>query len=230
MKLRMLVAAIALSFLATPTSALQDQEETPDTTAEREMREKTSLPLEAARMLALDTDEGTWLSVDVSPDGQSVIFDLLGDLYTVPIGGGDANRITNSLAFDGQPRFSPDGTRVLFVSDRSGSENLWTLEMESGDTTQVTESTGGAWVSPDWTPDGEYVVASKGVTRLGIVTLWLGHVDGGSGKVLRDDPDQLKTVGAAVSPDGRYIWHAQRTRAWVYNAQFPPISARRVRP
>ena len=221
MNLRILVAATVLSLLATPTSALQDQEEAPDTTTEREMREKTSLPLEAARMLALDTDQGTWLSVDVSPDGRNVIFDLLGDLYTVPIGGGDATQITNSLAFDGQPRFSPDGTRVLFVSDRSGSENLWTLEMESGDTIQVTESTGGAWVSPDWTPDGEYVVASKGETRLGIVTLWLGHVDGGSGKVLRDDPDQLKTVGAAVSPDGRYIWHAQRTRAWVYNAQFP---------
>ena len=93
--------------------------------------------------------------------------------------------------------------------------------MASGDTAQVTESEGATWVSPDWAPDGEYVVASKGVTRLGVVTLWLGHVDGGSGKVLRDEPAQLKTVGAAVSPDGRYIWHAQRTRAWVYNAQFP---------
>jgi Tol biopolymer transport system component len=217
MKLRILVAATALSLLATPMIALQDQEK-PDTAAERE---KASLPLEPARTLELDTDEGTWLSVDVNPDGQSVVFDLLGDLYSVPIGGGDATRITSGLAFDGQPRFSPDGTKVLFVSDRSGSDNLWTLEMESGDTTQVTESPGNAWVSPDWTPDGEYVVASKGVTRLGIVTLWLGHVDGGSGRILRDEPDQLKTVGAAVTPDGRYIWHAERMRAWVYNAQLP---------
>ncbi len=59
MNLRILVAATVLSLLATPTSALQDQEEAPDTTTEREMREKTSLPLEAARMLALDTDQGT---------------------------------------------------------------------------------------------------------------------------------------------------------------------------
>ena len=222
MKLRILfAAAAALSLAATPASALQDQEEPPDTTAQRESRESASLPLEAARMLDLDTDEGTWLSVDVSPDGRTVIFDLLGDLYTVPIGGGDATRITNGLAFDGQPRFSPDGTKVLFISDRSGSDNLWTLEMESGDTAQVTKSTSDTWVSPDWTPDGEYVVASKGVTRLGVVTLWMGHVDGGSGKVLRDEADTLKTIGAAVSPDGRYIWHAQRTRAWVYNAQFP---------
>ena len=222
MKLRILFAvAAALSLAVTPVSALQDQDEAPDTTAERETREKTSLPLEASRTLAVDTDEGTWLSVDVSPDGRTVIFDLLGDLYTVPIGGGDATRVTSGLAFDGQPRFSPDGTKVLFISDRSGSDNLWTLDMASGDTVQVTESTGGTWVSPDWAPDGEYVVASKGVTRLGVVTLWLGHVDGGSGRVLRDEPDQLKTVGAAVSPDGRYIWHAQRTRAWVYNAQFP---------
>jgi len=222
MKLRILfAAAAALSLTVTSASALQDQEEVPDTTAERKEREKTSLPLAAARMLDLDTDEGTWLSVDVSPDGRTVIFDLLGDLYTVPLGGGDATRITNGLAFDGQPRFSPDGTKVLFVSDRSGSDNLWTLEMESGDTAQVTKSKGDTWVSPDWTPDGEYIVASKGVTRLGLVTLWMGHVDGGSGKVLRDEPDQLKTLGAAVSPDGRYIWHAQRMGSWVYNAQFP---------
>ena len=155
MKLRTLfAAAAALSLAVTPVSALQDQEEVPDTTAEREKREKVSLPLEAARTLDLDTDEGTWLSVDVSPDGRTVIFDLLGDLYTVPIGGGDATRITSGLEFDGQPRFSPDGTKVLFISDRSGGDNLWTLEMESGDTAQVTKGTGDNWMSPDWAPDG----------------------------------------------------------------------------
>lgn len=218
-----IVFAVAVALTATTISAgaLQGQSEEADTTAQREKREKTSLPLAAARTLDLDTQEGTWLSVDVSPDGRTVVFDLLGDLYTVPIGGGDATRITSGLAFDGQPRFSPDGTKVLFVSDRSGNDNLWTLEVASGDTAQVTKSSGGMWVSPDWAPDGQYVVASTGETRLGVVKLWLGHVDGGSGQVLREEPEQLKTVGAAVSADGRYIWHAQRTRAWVYNAQFP---------
>ncbi|MHC4821687.1 MAG: amidohydrolase family protein, partial [Planctomycetota bacterium] len=219
-KSRPTLIALLAALAALPFPALA-QEESPDTTAEREKREKASLPLESARTVSLDTDEGTWLSLDVHPDGSTIVFELLGDLYTVPISGGDAVRITQGLAFDTQPRYSPDGTLVLFVSDRSGGENLWTLDPASGDTTQITKGNASSWMSPDWTPDGDYVVASKGDSRLGVHRLWIGHKDGGSGKVLREEPRTLKTVGAAVSPDGRYIWHAQRTGAWNYNAQLP---------
>ncbi len=198
-----------------------EAQEAPDTAAERKKQEGLPLPLTAERTISIDTDEGTWLSLDVSPDGNTVIFELLGDLYTVPIGGGDATRLTEGLAYDTQPRYSPDGERVVFVSDRSGGDNLWLLELASGDTTQVTEGNGSSWMSPDWTPDGQYLVASKGQTRLGTVNLWMGHVDGGSGQMLRSTPATLKTNGAAVSPDGRWIWHAQRTNSWDYNAQYP---------
>ncbi|HUF71158.1 MAG TPA: amidohydrolase family protein, partial [Longimicrobiales bacterium] len=122
---------------------------------------------------------------------------------------------------DGQPRFSPDGSKILFVSDRSGGDNLWTIDVATGDTTQITKGNGNAWISPDWTPDGQYVVASKGETRLGVVKLWIGHIDGGSGVQLHKEPANLKTVGAAVSPDARYIWYARRTNSWDYNASFP---------
>ncbi len=220
MKHSTLFLLAALVAVCAPTTA-SAQEEQPDTAAARKKREGVNLPLEGSRMISIDTNEGTWLSVDVSPDGQTVMFDLLGDLYSVPIEGGDATRVTEGLAYDTQPRYSPDGSRVLFISDRSGGDNIWTLELASGDTTQVTDGNGSSWMSPDWTPDGDYVVASKGSTRLGTVNLWMGHVDGGSGRMLREEPDQLKTVGAAVSPDGRYIWHAQRMRSWDYNAQFP---------
>jgi len=204
----------ALTALLLATPALGHAQEATDD-------EDAALPLAAERSVELDLDRGTWLSVDVSPDGETVVFDLLGDLYTVPLGGGDATRITSGLAFDAQPRFSPDGEHLLFLSDRSGGENLWTLELATGDTTQITEGNGRSWMSPDWTPDGDYVVASRGEARLGEVQLWLGHRDGGSGQVLRGEPDNLKTVGAAVSPDGRWIWHAQRQGSWDYNAQLP---------
>lgn len=213
-------AALALITFTAPGIA-QAQDEAPDTAAARLKREKASLPLEGVRTVRVATDEGTWLSLDVSPDGSTLVFDLLGDLYTLPIGGGRATRITSGLAFDTQARWSPDGSRVLFVSDRSGGENLWTLEVASGDTTQITKGNGSTWMSPDWTPDGDYVVASKGDSRLGVHRLWMGHVSGGAGKVLRPTPEQLKTVGAAVSPDGRYVWHAQRNGSWNYNAQLP---------
>src|SRR5499425_1658451 len=84
-----------------------------------------TLSLPTPRPLKFTTDEGTWMSVDVSPDGRTLVFDLLGDLYTVPITGGSATRITSGQAFDAMPSFSPDGRQVAFVSDRSGAPNLW---------------------------------------------------------------------------------------------------------
>ena len=199
--------------------AIQQDSALADTTEKK--KENKNLPLEAGRTLSVSTDEGTWISVDVSPDGQSIAFDLLGDLYSMPISGGTATQVTSGMAFDASPRFSPDGGTLLFVSDRSGGENLWTLELGSGDTTQLTKGNGGSYVSPDWSPDGTYIVASKGETRLGVVKLWMGHIDGGSGKTLITEPANRKTVGGAFSPDGRYIWYARRNNSWDYNAQLP---------
>jgi Tol biopolymer transport system component len=180
-----------------------------------------TLPLEPARSFDLDTAQGSWLSLDLSPDGQTIVFDMLGDLFTLPFEGGTATRLTEGMAFDMQPRFSPDGDHLVFVSDRSGGDNVWTLELATGDTTQITKGNGDSWMSPDWSPDGDYIAASKGQTRLGGVQLWMGHRDGGSGTVLTPEPQNLKTVGAAFTPDGRYIWHARRMNSWDYNAAFP---------
>ncbi len=182
---------------------------------------RAGLSLKPERTIRISTDEGSWLSVDVSPDGRQLVFDLLGDLYLLPMEGGPARRLTSGMAFDAQPRFSPDGRKVLFLSDRSGGDNLWTVDVASGDTTQITRGNGNTWMSPDWTPDGKYVVASKGEARIGVVKLWIGHIDGGSGQQLHRMPQNLKSVGAAVSPDGRYIWYARRTNAWDYNASLP---------
>ena len=197
-----------------------------DTTASDQKKEKKDLPLEAARTISLTTDEGSWISLDVSPDGQTIVFDLLGDLYTIPFSGGDATPFTSGMAFDGQPRFSPDGSKILFVSDMDGAENLWTISVDRADTNQITKGKRDRYHGADWTPDGKYVVASKATAPFGTSKLWMWHVDGGSGVQLIKEPQNLKILGAAVEPEGRYIWFAQGTGPWQYNAILPRYQLR----
>ena len=77
------------------------------------------------REIAIDVNEGSWMNLDVSPNGQTLAFDLLGDIYTMPISGGTPTRIADGLPFETQPRFSPDGRRIAFTSDRGGGDNIW---------------------------------------------------------------------------------------------------------
>ncbi len=199
---------------AAPAVFFSQDQASDDTTKQ----EGEGLPLEPGRTLSYVATEGTWISLDVSPDGQTIVFDLLGDIYTMPATGGEATSITQGMAYDVQPRFSPDGERIVFVSDRSGAENLWLMAADGSDTVQVTKEKTTDFISPEWTPDGKYIVVSKGRRNL---KLWLYHVDGGSGVALITEPDDLHTVGAAFGNDERYVWFAQRTGRHQYNAAFP---------
>ena len=193
------------------------QEEEKDTTKKGQTTYK-GLPLKAGRTIEFNTKEGTWVSVDISPDGQTIIFDMLGDLYTMPFAGGKATRITDGMAYDTHPRYSPDGKSIVFTSDRDGSDNAWIMDLETEETKQITKSP-NEWVqSAEWSPDGEYVVVSKGRRNH---KLFMYHKDGGGGFQLIKNPAALKAVEPAFSPDGRYIYYAQRRGAWNYNAQLP---------
>ena len=184
--------------------------------------ENEGLPLPVDRLVPMDMTEGSWISVDVSPDGETIVFDYLGDLFTIPMGGGDATQLTSGMAFDAQPRFSPDGARIVYTSDYDGGQNIWIRSLDGSDTTQISKGSANRAESPEWLPDGDYVVASMGGFRGGgLPKLKMFHVDGGSGIQLVPEPDNLKMLGAAVSSDGRYIWYARRTGDWTYNAQFP---------
>ena len=100
---------------------------------ESEKEDDKGLPLETERTIEFETDEGTWISLDLSPNGETVIFELLGDIYTVDADGGEATAMMSGLAFDSQPAYSPDGSMIAFISDRDGSENLWIAQADGSE-------------------------------------------------------------------------------------------------
>tara|TARA_X000001036_G_scaffold74650_2_gene66142 strand:- start:44 stop:3388 length:3345 start_codon:yes stop_codon:yes gene_type:complete len=184
----------------------------------QDKKEDKGLPLEASREVTISTDEGTWMSVDVHPSGQKIIFDLLGDLYELPIQGGKATRITEGLAFDSQPKYAPDGNSILFLSDRSGGNNVWLIDRNEEDTLQITNGNTSKMQSADWSPDGDYIAVSKGTRNF---KLHLYHKDGGEGSQLISEPERLKISEPTFSADGRLIWFSERMGAWQYNAKLP---------
>ncbi|MFC4313943.1 amidohydrolase family protein [Steroidobacter flavus] len=173
---------------------------------------------EPTREISFTTTEGTWISLDVSPDGRTIVFDLLGDLYTLPVEGGQATALTRGIPYDTQPRFSPDGREIVFVSDSSGSENVWLMNVDGTNARKLTSETMAHFVSPSFTQNGKEILVSrhKPFTYQSSFELWLYHRDGGHGVTLvRSQPTPgmsmdswNNAMGAIASGDGRYIYYS----------------------
>ena len=164
----------------------------------------------------IDTTEGTWMGLDVSADGERIVFDLLGDLYLLPIGGGNAEALTNGMAWDMMPRFSPDGSEIAFISDRSGGDNVWTISTAGGEPKQISREDFRLGNNPVWSPDGRFIAARKhfvSTRSIGSGEIWLYHASGeGSGLQLNEKPNEQKDLGEpAFSPDGRHVYFSQDT-------------------
>ena len=177
--------------------------------------------------ITIDTREFSWSDVDVSPDGRHIVFHALGDIYRAGIDGGEAEALTGDIAWNFQPRYSPDGSRIAFISDRGGAENIWTMDAEGGDLQQVSKETEHLLHNPAWSPDGDYIAARKGyVSRRSIPagSIWLYHRGGGQGVELVErlhGPQSQKNIAEPdFSPDGRYVYFSQDVtpgRMWEYN-------------
>ena len=180
---------------------------------EKESWDVSAIPGEP-RDVTIDTRSGSWMSVDVSPDGQSIAFDLLGDIYILPIGGGEAKAIMSGHAWTMQPRFSPDGSEIAYTSDAGGGDNIWIMNADGSDARQLTKEDFRLLNNPSWSPDGEYIAAKKHFTTarsLGTGEIWLYHRNGGGGVAVVGRPSEVhqKAVGeTAYSPDGRYIYYS----------------------
>ena len=125
MSYRRLVVAAGLALASLPATRASAQTTAQNDSAAKAAVRTSGLPLITSRSLKFTTDEASWVSLDVAPDGQTIVFDILGDLYTIPIAGDKATRITSGMGWDQQPRYSPDGSQIVFVSDRNGAKNVW---------------------------------------------------------------------------------------------------------
>jgi Tol biopolymer transport system component/imidazolonepropionase-like amidohydrolase len=159
------------------------------------------------------TNEGTWMNLDVSPDGKTIVFDLMGDIYTMPIAGGKAKVLRSGIPFELQPRFSPDGKRIAFTSDAGGGDNIWVMNTDGSDAKAITKEKFRLLNNPYWTPDGNYIVARKHFTSqrsLGAGEIWQYHHTGGSGvQLTKRKNDQQDVNEPCISTDGKYLYYSE---------------------
>ncbi|KHL24661.1 amidohydrolase [Croceibacterium mercuriale] len=206
------IAALALlAGTALPLSVLA-QEVTPPAAPKWDVNAPTGATI---RQVPLRVDEGSWMDLDVSPDGRTLAFTLMGDIYTMPVDGGTPTRIAEGLAWEVQPRFSPDGQRIAFTSDRGGGDNIWVMNADGSDKRQVTKEDFRLLNQPSWSPDGQFLVAKKHFTTgrsLGTGEIWLYHVSGGAGVALveRPNPTHQKELGEPVyAADGSAVYYTR---------------------
>ncbi len=174
---------------------------------------KVTAPPAPLKTAEFTTQTGTWMNLDVSPDGQEIVFDLLGDIYLLPMAGGEARLLRGGLAFEVQPRYSPDGKKIAFTSDAGGGDNLWTMNRDGSNPTQITKEDFRLLNGPIWTPDGQYLIARKHFTSqrsLGAGEMWLYHITGGSGiQLTLKKNEQQDSNEPCLSPDGRYLYYSE---------------------
>ena len=159
------------------------------------------------------TTQGTWMNLDISPDGKTIVFDMLGDIYTMPIQGGNAKAIRTGIAFEVQPRFSPDGKYISFTSDAGGGDNIWIMNTQGKEAKQITKESFRLLNNAVWTPDSKYLIARKHFTSsrsLGAGELWQYHITGGSGiQVVKKKNDQQDINEPWVSSDAKHLYYSE---------------------
>lgn len=216
-------ACVAISYLLIITPSIFAQEKTEPMSNKKTVEKKKPKwdvlnPPYRLNSLSIDTNETTWSSLDITPDGNTMIFDMLGDLYEVGFNGGQAKSITQDFAWNIQPAVSPDGNKIAFISDRGGISNLWVMDRDGKNMKQVSDEKKNLIHSPKWSPDGDYIAVMKGIMSSRSIPageIWMYHRSGGSGYLIKKRKggarEQKNIADPAFSPDGKYLYYTQDT-------------------
>lgn len=214
----LLIALVLFASLASAQHNLDDESIMPNTPSKAESIKTDGKWDVTAKHgpqtdIEFDTDEGTWIAVDVSPDGKQVVFDLLGDIYTMPITGGNASLLAGGSAYEVQPRFSPDGKHISFTSDRDGTDNIWIMDVDGKNPKQITKEKERQTNNAVWSSDGQYIIARKhyrNTRSLGSGEMWQYYIGGGDGLQLTKRRNWEQDAGEpSLSPDGRFLYYSE---------------------
>ena len=186
-----------IALLIAPLSVIAQEEEKED------KKWEVTEPRGETREISFSTDEGTWMTLDVSPDGDWIYFDLMGHIYRLPAEGGKAENLTDStgIALNFHPAVSPDGSQIAFISDRTGQSNLWVMNADGSDPKQVFKEGMVRAVTPEWSNDGEYIFVRRQSLSGGGSGIWMYHKDGGQGVEVADG------VWPSVSDVDSYLYY-----------------------
>ncbi|GAB2995467.1 amidohydrolase family protein [Psychrosphaera aestuarii] len=228
LKLTLLSVALTSAYVAPAHAFVADKSAATEEAASKEDKKwDVKNPTGEMKTISINTDESTWSNLDVHPNGKTIIFDMLGDLYTMPINGGKATPLVLGYDWNMQATYSPDGSKIAFLSDRDGMMNVWVMNADGSDPVQITKQTSHTIHTPTWSPDGQFIAVTRGVMSSRSVAageIWLYHHTGGSGTKVKAGSygafNQKNITDPKFSPDGKYLYYTQDVtsgRVWEYN-------------
>jgi Tol biopolymer transport system component/imidazolonepropionase-like amidohydrolase len=236
MKLNKLIPSLLMVScisIAHPAFAFAQDTAAPTTTDDKEEKWDILNPPFDLNTVEIKTNETTWSSLDITPDGKHFVFDMLGDIFIVDIDGGEAKALTQDFAWNIHPSISPDGTKIAFISDRDGLSNAWVMDINGENLKQITTEKSYLIHAPKWSPDSEYLVVTKGIMSSRSIPageIWMYHISGGSGVAIKEREngkvEQQNIADPVFSPDGRYIYYTQDVSAGsVFEYNRDPLKA-----
>ena len=204
---------------------------TPAFASEADFEEKendwdVTQPQGELKTISIDTNETTWSNLSVSQDGKTIAFDMLGDIYTISIDGGEGVPLVHGFDWNMQPSYSPDGKTIAFISDRDGTSNLWLMDSDGHNPRQISNEKTALIHTPSWSPDGDYIAVTKGFMSSRSIPageIWMYHRSGGDGVMVTERAygphTQKNMTDPAFSPDGKYLYYTDDVtsgRIWQY--------------